>query len=165
MAQENFGTVHISTLTMLAQRAQLTLGSLLLLGVSLVGCSAPTDDETRLRHQLEQVAAAIEQHDRETVLQVLAEDFRTFQGQVAQDINRMLLLQFRQNKHIEVFLYDVEVTLLPLVADVELQALLMGSSQWLPERGRRYQVQLRWHKQNDDWRLSRLSWQPVVLTQ
>ncbi len=165
MAQEISGTVHISPLTMLSQRVQLGLGGLLLLGVSLFGCSAPTDDETRLRQQLEQVAEAIEQHDRDSVLHVLAEDFRTAQGQGAQDINRMLFIQFRQNRRIEVFLYDVEVKLFPLVADVELQALLIGSGQWVPERGRRYQVHMRWQKQNNDWRLSRLNWQPVMSVQ
>jgi hypothetical protein len=164
MTQQNSGTVHISPFSRLLQHVNPGLVCLLLLGASLVGCSSPTDDETRLRQQLDQVAEAIEQHDRDTVLEVLAEDFRTSEGQLAQDINRMLLLQFRQNKHIQAFLYDVEVKLFPPVADVELQALLLGSSQWLPEQGRRYEVQMRWQKQEDDWRLTRLRWRPVSQT-
>ena len=164
MTQQNSGTVHISPLSKLQQYVNSGLVCLLLLGASLFGCSSPTGDETRLRQQLDQVAEAIEQHDRATVVEVLAEDFRTPEGQVAQDINRMLFLQFRQNKHIQVFLYDVEVKLFSPMADVELQALLLGSSQWLPEQGRRYEVQMRWQKQEDDWRLTRLKWQPVSPT-
>jgi hypothetical protein len=164
MTQQNSGTVHISPLSRLQQHVNPGLVCLLLLSASLVGCSSPTDDETRLRQQLDQVAEAIEQHDRDTVMEVLAEDFRTSEGQVAQDINRMLLLQFRQNKRIQVFLYDVEVKLFPPMAEVELQALLLGSSQWLPEQGRRYEVQMRWQKQEDDWHLTRLKWRPVLLT-
>lgn len=163
MAQENSDAVHILLLTTMNKGVQLGLGFVLLVGISLCACSARPDDETRLRQQLDQLATAIEQHDRETIMQHLADDFRTPQGQQAQDINRMLFIQFRQNKQIQVFLYDIDVKLLSVVADVELQALLLGSSRWVPERSRRYQVQMRWQKQNDDWRLARLNWQAVTL--
>ena len=136
----------------------------LLLSISLFACSPPPDDETRLRQALDRMAEAIEQHDRQTIMQQLAVDFRTTQGLLPQDINRMLFIQFRQNKQIQVFLYDIDVRLLPVTADVELQALLLGSSQWLPERGRRYRVQMRWQKQEEEWRLARLDWQPIILT-
>lgn len=164
MAQESYDTVHISLLTIMKQiyRKGRVFG--LLIGVSLLACSPPPDDETRLRHILDQMAEAIEQHDRQSIMQHLAVDFRTSQGLLPQDINRMLFIQFRQNKQIEVFLYDIDVKLLPIAADVELEALLLGSSQWLPERGRRYQVQMRWQKQEQDWHLVRMEWQPIMLT-
>ena len=136
----------------------------LLLSISLFACSPPPDDETRLRQVLDRMAEAIEQHDRQTIMQQLAVDFRTTQGLLPQDINRMLFIQFRQNKQIQVFLYDISIRLLPVTADVELQALLLGSSQWLPERGRRYRVQMRWQKEEEEWRLARLDWQPIILT-
>ena len=136
----------------------------LLLSISLFACSPPPDDETRLRQVLDRMAEAIEQHDRQTIMQQLAVDFRTTQGLLPQDINRMLFIQFRQNKQIQVFLYDIDVRLLPVTADVELQALLLGSSQWLPERGRRYRVQMRWQRYEEEWRLARLDWQPIIMT-
>jgi hypothetical protein len=55
----------------------------------------------------------------------------------------------------------MDINLMSDIADVQLEALLLGSSQWLPERGRRYRVQMRWHKQDGDWLLSRLDWQAL----
>lgn len=164
MTQESVDSVHISSLTIVKRHYQAELVFVLLLSVSLFACSPPPDDETRLRQVLDRMAEAIEQHDRQTIMQQLAVDFRTTQGLLPQDINRMLFIQFRQNKQIQVFLYDIDVRLLPVTADVELQALLLGSSQWLPERGRRYRVQMRWQKQEEEWRLTRLDWQPIILT-
>jgi hypothetical protein len=164
MAKESYDTVHISFLTIVKQLYQAGLVFVLLMSVSLFACSPPPDDETRLRQVLERMAEAIEQHDRQTIMQQLAVDFRTTQGLLPQDINHMMFIQFRQNKQIQVILYDIEVRLLPVTADVQLQALLLGSSQWLPERGRRYKVQMRWQKLEEEWRLARLDWQPIILT-
>ena len=164
MAQESFDTVHTSSLMIVKRLYQPGLVFLLVLNLSLFACAHPTDDETRLRQSLDRMAEAIEQHDRQTIMQLLAIDFRTTQGLLPQDINRMLFVQFRQNKQIQVFLYNVDVELMPVTADVELEALLLGSSQWFPERGRRYQVQMRWQKLEEEWRLARLDWQPIMLT-
>ena len=164
MAQESFDTVHISLLTTIKWLYQTGLAYSLFMSVSFLACSPPPDDETRLRQILDQMAEAIEQHDRQTIMQQLAGDFRTTQGLLPQDINRMLFIQFRQNKQIQVFLYDIDVRLMPVTADIELEAVLLGSSQWLPERGRRYEVKMRWQKQKEEWRLARLDWQPIILT-
>ena len=164
MTQESYDSVHISSLMIMKRLYQAGLVFVLLLSISLFACSPPPDDETRLRQVLDRMAEAIEQHDRQTIMQQLAVDFRTTQGLLPQDINRMLFIQFRQNKQIQVFLYDISIRLLPVTADVELQALLLGSSQWLPERGRRYRVQMRWQKEEEEWRLARLDWQPIILT-
>ena len=133
----------------------------LILGASLFACTQPIDDATRVRQSVEDLATAIEQHERDTIMQRLDVDFRTREGLLPQNINRMLFVQFRQNKQIQVFLFDLEVSVMSATADVQLEALLLGSSQWLPERGRRYQVQMRWNKRDDEWLLSRLDWQPI----
>ena len=160
MAQKNSDSVHnflILRLNWIGSRWWFSL----VLGVSLVACTPPTDDATQIRQGVELLAKAIEQHERDTIMQRLDEDFRTREGLLPQDINRMLFVQFRQNKQIQVFLYDIEVNLMSSIADVQFEALLLGSSQWLPERGRRYQVQMRWSKRDDEWLLLRLDWQPV----
>lgn len=162
MAPKCIDTVHNSLQTITKQQIRTVTVVALLLGTCLFGCSAPPDDEIRLRQQLKSLAEAIEQHDRQTIMQQLTVDFQTTEGLVPQDINRMLFLQFRQNKQIQVFLYDIDVKLMVLAADIELQALLLGSSQWLPERGRRYQVQMHWQKHDETWRLARLHWQPMT---
>jgi hypothetical protein len=160
MAQKNSDPVH-KILNMRLNQITNRWWLSLILGVSLGACTSTTDDATQIRQGVELLAKAIEQHDRDTIMQRLDEDFRTREGLLSQDINRMLFVQFRQNKQIQVFLYDIEVNLMSSIADVQLEALLLGSSQWLPERGRRYQVQMRWSKRDDKWLLSRLDWQPV----
>ena len=160
MAQKNFDSVH-NFLIILLNQAGIRCWFCLVLSVSLVACSAPVDDETRLRRHIELLATAIEQHERTTIMQQLDNEFRTREGLLPQDINRMLFAQFRQNKQIQVFLYDLQVQVMTSVADVQLETLLLGSSQWLPERGRRYRVQMRWQKQNDEWLLLRMDWQPL----
>ena len=94
-------------------------------------------------------------------MQRLDEEFRTREGLLPQDINRMLFIHFRQNKHIQVFLYNLDINVMSNTADVQLEALLLGSSQWLPERGRRYRVLMRWIKRDNEWWLLRLDWQPM----
>ena len=133
----------------------------LVLMVSLAACTAPVDDATQIRQNIKLMAKAIEQHDRDNVMQRLDEEFRTREGLLPQDINRMLFVQFRQNKQIQVFLFDMDVNVMASIADVQLVALLLGSSQWLPERGRRYRVQMRWNKQDDEWLLLRMDWQAI----
>jgi hypothetical protein len=132
-----------------------------MLSVSLVACTPPADDATQVRQGVEVLAKAIEQHERDIIMQQLDVDFRAREGLLSQDINRMLFVQFRQNKQIQVFLYDMEVNVMSSMADVQLEALLLGSSQWLPERGRRYRVQMRWSKRDGEWLLLRLDWQPI----
>jgi len=163
MAQESFDIVHISLRTIVKRlyKTGAVLG--LVMSAMLLACSPLPDDETRLRQRLDLLVEAIEQHDRQTIMQQLTDDFRTTQGLLPQDINRMLFIEFRQNKQIEVFLYDINVKLMPVTADIELVALLLGSSQWLPERGQRYEVKMRWQKLDEEWRLARLDWQPVRL--
>ncbi len=160
MAQKSSDSVHnflILLLNRIASRGWFSL----MLGVSLLACTSPTDDATQVRQGVELLAKAIEQHERDTIMQRLDDDFRTREGLLPQDINRMLFIQFRQNKQIQVFLFDMDVNVMSNTADVQLEALLLGSSQWLPERGRRYRVQMRWNKRGDEWWLLRLDWQPI----
>jgi len=133
----------------------------LMLGISLLACTSPADDATQVRQGVKLLAMAIEQHERDTIMQRLDDDFRTREGLLPQDINRMLFVQFRQNKQIQVFLFDLDVNVMSSTADVQLEVLLLGSSQWLPERGRRYRVQMRWNKLDGEWLLLRLDWQPI----
>ena len=160
MTQKSSDSVHnflFRLLNRIGSRWHLSL----MLSVSLVACSHPIDDKTQLRWEIEHLAKAIEQHKRDTIMQRLDDEFRTRKGLLPQDINRMLFAQFHQNKQIQVFLYELEVDVMSSVADVQLEALLLGSSQWFPERGRRYRVQMRWSKRDGEWLLLRLDWQPL----
>lgn len=160
MAHKSFDSFHKLPFSLLRQIGNLLRLSLLL-AVVAAACTAPQDDETQIRQLIERLAKSIEQHDRDAVMQGLDDDFRTREGLSPHDINRMLFVQFRQNKQIQVFLFDMDINVMSNMADVQLEALLLGSSQWLPERGRRYRVQMRWSKQDAEWLLSRLDWQPI----
>ncbi|MCF6194297.1 MAG: hypothetical protein L3J46_08195, partial [Kangiellaceae bacterium] len=54
---------------------------------------------------------------------------------------------------------DREVRLNEKNADVIFKVLLLGSSDWLPERGQIYNVTSRWKKEKGAWVISRLRWQ------
>ena len=160
MAQKNFNPVHNFLFMRLNQSGSRWWLSLALV-IGLGACSTPADDASQIRQGVELLAKAIEQHDRDTIMQRLDEEFRTREGLLPQDINRMLFIHFRQNKHIQVFLYNLDINVMSNTADVQLEALLLGSSQWLPERGRRYRVLTRWIKRDNEWWLLRLDWQPM----
>jgi len=160
MAQKNTDSVRNFLILRLNQVGIRSWFSLML-GISLLACTSPADDATQVRQGVELLAKAIEQHERDTIMQRLDDDFRTREGLLPQDINRMLFVQFRQNKQIQVFLFDLDVNVMSSTADVQLEALLLGSSQWLPERGRRYRVQMRWNKRDGEWWLLRLDWQSI----
>ncbi len=160
MAQKNSDWFHNLSLLIFQQSGKLLLLSVLLTVLPLA-CTEPPDDETQIRQQVEHMAELLERHDRDAIMQGLDSDFRTREGLLPQDINRLLFVQFRQNKRIQVILFDMGINVMSDVADVQLEALLLGSSQWLPERGRRYRVQMRWRKHDGEWLLSRLDWQPL----
>ena len=93
-----------------------------MLGMGLLACTSPADDATQVRQGVELLAKAIEQHERETIMQRLDDDLRPRAGLLPPDITRMLFVQFRQNKQIQVFLFDLDVNVMSSTADVQLEA-------------------------------------------
>ena len=129
-----------------------------ILTCNLLACSAP-DEETRVREALVNLVNAVQERSVLQVQKYFTNDFKTTKHPNTQQVKTFMLLHFRQNKVINVFTSDVQVLLQNEKADVTFTALVTGSSNWLPERGRRFAVETRWLKQDDDWKISRVNWQ------
>ena len=127
----------------------------------LVACTTP-NEETSLRETLRELVTAVEDRSVRRVQKYLTDDFKTARHSNTQQLKAFMLLHFRQNQVINVFTNEVQVNLLQEKADITFNALVTGSSNWLPERGRRFAVQSRWLKQEGNWKISRVNWEEVT---
>ena len=125
---------------------------------SLISCTTD-NDEARLHQSLASLVEAVEDRSVRQVQKYLTDDFKTTRYANTQQVKAFMLLHFRQNKVINVFTSDIQTSIQEEKADVIFNALVTGSSNWLPERGRRFEVKSRWLKQDDDWKISRINWQ------
>jgi valyl-tRNA synthetase len=105
---------------------------------------------------------AVEERSVRQVQKFLADDFRTARHSNSQQLRSFMLLHFRQNKVIKVFTSNIQIVLQKEKADMVFNVLVTGSSNWLPERGRRFEVKSRWIKQDGDWKISRVNWQELT---
>jgi hypothetical protein len=134
---------------------------LVILISNLVACATP-DEETLLRETLSALVTAVEDRSVRQVQKYLTDDFKTARHSNTQQLKTFMLLHFRQNQVINVFTNEVQVNLQQGKADITFNALVTGSSNWLPERGRRFAIQSRWLKRDGDWKISRVNWKEIT---
>ena len=131
--------------------------------LSLISCSEP-DEADLLNQQVDGLVSAIENHSEHGIKEFLAKDFSTTSLSTTKGLNKaqfflFVRYQFKRNKNVLVTLVDKDVTLNNNQADVSAKVLLIGASEWLPERGQLYKVDSRWKKEGGDWVMSRLRWE------
>lgn len=135
---------------------------LLVLSSSLIACSAP-DEEARLREALDSLVEGIEEKSFFQVKKYISNDFKSTRFRNVQQVKAYMLAYNRQHKVIKVFTSNINITLQQDTADMTFNALVTGSSNWLPERGRHLEVKSRWLKQDGDWKISRVNWQEQTI--
>ncbi len=118
-----------------------------------------TSELSKLKQKINVLVDAVEKHQKKNIANVLAQDFLT-----GKNLNKLQFLfyidyQFKRNKNISISIIDREVRFNEKNADVIFKVLLLGSNDWLPERGQIYNVTSRWKKEKGDWVISRLRWQ------
>lgn len=69
----------------------------------------------------------------------------------------------KQNKSISIHVFDKEITHGENFADVTASVLLLGSGEWLPERGQIYNIASRWIKEGNYWKMRNLRWEKTEL--
>ena len=111
-----------------------------------------------LNQKIDELVGAVESHKLEDIKGILANDFMT-----ANNLNKIQFLLFanhhlKRNKSISIAVIDKEIRFNEKNADVIFKVLLLGSNEWLPERGQIYNVTSRWKKEKGDWVMSRLRW-------
>ena len=126
---------------------------MILSSLTLLSCDK-TSELSLLNQKVDELVDAAESHKLSDIKGMLASDFLT-----TKNLNKTQFLifvnhQFKRNKNI----LDKEVRFNEKNADVIFEILLLGSSDWLPERGQTYKVTSRWKKEKGDWVVSRLRW-------
>lgn len=131
----------------------ITLSSLI-----LFSCDK-TSELSQLNQKINGLVDAVERHDKKDIGDILSGDFLT-----AKNLNKIQFLlfvnyHFQRNKSISISIMDKEIRLNKKYADVIFKVLLLGSNEWLPERGQIYKVTSRWKKEKGVWVMSRLRWE------
>lgn len=138
--------------------------SLLLLLGWQVGCNAPVPDETRLRQVIADMEKAVEAKQTGPILDYLADDFLGNKAYRKANIRGMLLLHFRQNQHIHVYLRIADLAIKGEQARLTCQVVLAGRGEKIvPERGRVLVIHSVWRKRDGEWRVVQASWNDPLL--
>ena len=126
--------------------------------LSLISCSEK-DEADLLNQRINSLVSAIEKHDEQGIKEFLSKDFSAKKGLNKTQFFLFTRYHFKRNKNVLVTVVEKNVTLNNNQADVTAKVLLIGASEWLPERGQLYKVESRWKKESGDWVMSRLRWE------
>ena len=124
----------------------------------LFSCSK-TSDVDILKQRVVELITHIEQHNEQGIKDYLSNDFSASQRFNKVQFFIFVRHHFKRNKSISVSILDKKITHYKDYTDVTANALLLGSNEWLPERGQIYIVSSRWKKESGDWVMSRLRWE------
>lgn len=128
-----------------------------LAALCLTACSEG-DDADRIARAITAIEEGIEEKSSGSVLDNLAENFRTENGMQRKQIQGVMFYQFRRYPRIEILITNRDIRVQGEQADVTLDALVMGGKTLLPEQGSLYAVSMRWHRNQGQWLLSRIKW-------
>jgi hypothetical protein len=125
----------------------------------LAGCSEPPSDEALLRLAIAQMEKSAEAKEIRPILAFLADDFLGNKRYRKANIGAMLLLHFRQNQHIHVYLHIVELGIQGDQAKIQCQVVLAGRDEKIvPNRARILLIDSDWQKRNGEWKVVKASW-------
>lgn len=138
------------------------------LALLLTACSEPVDDEVRIRQRVAEMVSAAEAKELGDVLEPVHEDFLGNKRIRRVNLKGLVLLHFRRNKNVHVFVNDLEVELKGGEANVReakvtCNVVMAGRNQTLPEHARVLQVTSVWKKIEDDWFVVSASWKDPLL--
>lgn len=132
---------------------------ILLILFFLSACSKPAV-ELQILDNIEIMQSAIEAKKPHKVMSYIAEDFEALHQIDRKRIKHILLAQLLKHENVSVNLSTVIIKLDPLVpgrATMNTTVVLTGTSGWIPEDGRIYQVQGEWRLQGEEWKLIKLT--------
>jgi len=142
------------------------LGLLLSAGLLLIGCSEPVDDAVLIRQRVAEMETATEAKQLGDVMQPVHKDFLGNKRIRKANLKALVLLHFRRNKNVHVYINDLEVILQDAEvgeAIVTCNVVMAGRNQTLPEHARVLQVSSIWKKIEGDWFVVSASWKDPLL--
>jgi len=132
----------------------------LLLGLLLVACDRPPDEELIAQH-IAAMQEAVEQKEFVAIKDHLHRDFIANGHMDAMEIKRLLQMYSLQHRRIGVTIVDSETTMDSAFydrAESILSVVVTGSSGFLPSDGSVRTVRLTWTKEDGDWSVLRADW-------
>jgi len=123
-------------------------------------CSQPGSDEQQLRQAVAAIQSAAEAGRARPILDYLAEDFQGNGRYRKANIGGMLLLQFRQNPHVQSYLRITSLTVNGEQARMRCRLLLAGrgDQKLVPERARLLVIDSDWRRLDGEWRVQKADW-------
>lgn len=134
---------------------------LLLIFALLAGCGRD-DPQAELEAAVQQLQDNLEAKQTSAVLDQLHPEFRA-QQQLDRDwAKRTMLLLFMRHKNVKVIALSKSSRIDPIYRDKgysEAQVALTGAEGLIPDSAGHYSVKLEWWLEDDEWQLTRLSWE------
>jgi len=125
---------------------------------TLFSCSK-TSDIDELNQRVDELVHFIEAHKEQEVKNYLTNDFSVVKRFNKQQFFLFIHYQLKRNKSISISILDKEITHNKYYADITANVLLLGSNEWLPDRGQIYNIASRWKKEKGEWKMSNLRWE------
>jgi len=116
-------------------------------------------DKYALNQRIDELVNIIESHKEHEIKKYLTNDFSVAKRFNKKQFFLFLHYHLKRNTNISVSLVNKEITLNKNYADVTADVLLLGSNEWMPERGQMYTIASRWKKVKGDWKMSNLRWE------
>ena len=127
---------------------------------SLFSCNK-TSDIDALNQRVDKLVNSIEQHKENEIKDYLTSNFTVVKRFNKKQFFLFIHYQLKRNKSISISIINKEVIQNKHYADVTANALLLGSNEWIPERGQMYAIASRWKKESGDWKMSNLRWEKM----
>jgi len=129
----------------------------LLLSCVFLSACAEVDEEALLNKTLDDIVVAVESRSVRKVNRYLTSSFKTNQNTGVNNVQHFMVLHFRSSSVIHIFTSERQLAIKNEYAKVSFNALVTGSSHWIPERGQRFLVKTEWKKAAQDWKLDKLN--------
>lgn len=130
----------------------------------MVSCSQPLPDEQQIRQAISEMEKAAEAKESGPILAYLADDFIANKTYRKANIRGMLLLHYRQNQHVHVYLHIKDLHITDDRAKLTCQVILAGRGEKIvPERAKAMQIHSSWQKRDGKWRVVRAQWRDPLL--
>jgi hypothetical protein len=138
----------------------LRLGGILAVPVAFtLGACSRSDPERELRSAVAAMSQAIEQREPATFLDSISDDFTRESGAFGkQDAKRFLVGAYLRNEKISVNAVVTDVRIDGDRARAKVRVFATGGAGLLPERGRSWNFDSVWRRENGRWKVYNAEW-------
>jgi len=134
---------------------------LVLLGLSLAGCSDSADEKS-IRSNMQAMREAIQNHNKDSFMTHVAPDYSGQYHRSRPVLERFVIEQLSYHEKIYIYMADTSIEVNDGVARVIFYAGTAGGPDQVPDHGQLFKVQTKWKKFSGDWQLTHARWRPAL---